>query len=86
MGLIRNRLLRRFSPLGRVADVFLIAGFALKFAHRKGWVSDDLMRSVGLESAVDTRAASGGQQGLGLGDLVLGAGAIWRTVRRRRRS
>lgn len=84
MGLLRRRLLRRFTPLGRIADAFLIAGFALKFGHHRGWISDDFMRSVGLESAVRAKATSRSGAGVPLGDAALGLGALWRFLRRRR--
>lgn len=64
--------------LGRIADLFLVAGLALRLAHRQGWVSDDLMRSVGLESAVSDTAGLAG-----IGQSALGVGALWRLLRRR---
>lgn len=82
MGLIRRRMLRRLGPLGRIADAFLVAGFALRFAHRKGWVTDELMYTVGLDSAVDEQRRGGAS--IGPGDVALGAGALWRLIRRRR--
>lgn len=78
MRFLWRRILRRFTVIGRVLDAFLLAGIALRFAHRKGWVTDDLMRSVGLESAI---GPDGGAMG---GETAIGLSALWRMWRRRR--
>ena len=78
MRFLWRRILRRFTLIGRVLDGFLLAGIALRFAHRKGWVTDDLMRSVGLDSAI---APGGGAVG---GEAAFGLSALWRIWRRRR--
>lgn len=84
MRFLWNRFLRRFTFIGRIADFFLMAGIALRFGHRQGWVSDDLMRSVGLDSAVQDKQAAGATGSpAGLGEIALGAGAAWRLLRRR---
>jgi len=78
MGLLKNRLLRRFGPMGRVADVALVGSMALRFAQRQGWVSSEQVASWGLSSLTDSKSASTGQ-------LALAAMAGFRLLRGRRR-
>ena len=56
MKFFTNRLLRRFGPAGRVADFALVGGAALKYAQRKGYVSDETARKLGAsDSSAGTR-------------------------------
>lgn len=74
MNFITNRLLRRFGPAGRLADAAIVGGAALKFAQRKGLVSDETARKLG---AADSAAGSS----LSIGELVLVVMAAARLVR-----
>jgi len=78
MGFIRNRLLRRFSPLGRVADVALVAGFGLRLAQRKGWLTPDQLSRFGLTELARSSSP-------GFGELGLAGAAALRLLRKRRR-
>lgn len=78
MGFLRNRLLRRLGPLGRVADVALVGGMALRFAQRRGWVSDEQVDRMGLAGVV-------GGSSVGMGEIALAAAAAMRLLRGRRR-
>lgn len=82
MGFLRNRLLRRFTLFGRIADAALVAGAGIRFAHKKGWLSDDQLASFGLDKMANDNASSA----MGFGDMALLAGAAWRFLGRRRSS
>ena len=78
MGLLRNRLLRRFSPFARVADMALVASMGLRFAKRKGW--------IGTDNPVTEMSLSGSSNGsrVGLTELAMGGAALVRLLRRKR--
>ena len=76
MSFLRNRLLRRLSFLGRVADIALVAGLALRVAQRKGMVSDEQMAQLGLSEVADGEP-------LGITEIALAGAALARLVRRR---
>jgi hypothetical protein len=78
MGFLRNRLLRRFSIVGRLADVALVASFALRLAQRKGWINDDQLDQFGLSDVTKSGST------MGLGQLALAGAAAARLVRKRR--
>lgn len=78
MSYIVNRLLGRLGPAGRLADAAIVGGAALKFAQRKGLVSDETARKLG---AADSAAGSG----VSIGELLLVAMATIRLVRHFRR-
>lgn len=80
MGLLRNRLLRRFSPLGRVADVALVASMGLRLAKRMGWIADNNSASA---SEMSLSGSSGGSS-LGLPEMAMAGAALLRLLRRKR--
>lgn len=65
MGFVRNRLLK-FGPLGRVADVALVSGTALRFARRKGWVSSETANKFGAPDSSGGSAVSVAELALAL--------------------
>lgn len=73
--LIKNRLLRRFGPAKRLTDVALVGGAALKYAQRKGLVSEDTAKKFGASNS------SGGAK-LSIGEMILLAGAALRLIKR----
>lgn len=77
MGFLRNRLLRRFSIIGRIADLAMVGGIAVRFAQRKGWISGSQSDQAGLAGAADGSAR-------GVAEVALAAGAAWRLLRRKR--
>lgn len=78
MGFLRNRLLRRLGPLGRIADVALVGGMAVRLAQRRGWMSDGQIDRMGLTGVVGGKSA-------GMGEIALAAGAALRLLRNRKR-
>ena len=78
MSFLRNRLVRRFSFIGRVADLALVGGMALRFAHRQGWIDLDGSNEFGPDPEADT-------QPFGAAELVLAGAALVRLLRRKKR-
>ena len=76
MSMIRKRLMRRLGPLGRLADAALVGGAALRFAHRRGWLSDEQVSRAGL-------ANWSASNPLSAADMMLAGGALWRLLRRK---
>lgn len=74
MNFLTNRLLRRFGPAGRVADVAIVGGAALRFAQRKGLVNDEIARKLG---APDSSAGAS----LSIGEMLLLAMALLRLIK-----
>ncbi len=74
MGFIIRRLLRRFSVLGRLADLIAVAGMALRFAQRKGLIDDQLLSRFGMPASTPGPAIAG--------QAVVGGSAAWRIARR----
>lgn len=74
MKFLTRRLLGRFGPAGRVADLAIVGGAALKFAQRKGLVSDETAKRFG---AADSAAGAS----LSIGEMAILAMALWRLVR-----
>lgn len=79
MNFLTNRLLRRFGPAGRLADAAIVGGAALKFAQRRGLVSNETARKFG---ATDSPAGAG----LSVGELILVVMAALRLFRQFRNS
>lgn len=73
MKFLTNRLLRRFGPVGRAADLAVVGGAALKFAQRKGFVSEDTARKLGASNSSAGSAIS-------MGEMALLAMALWRLI------
>ena len=73
--LIKNRLLRRFGPAGRIGDVALVGGAALSYAQRKGYITEDTAKKFGAST-------SSGGASLSISETMLLLGAVWRLVRR----
>lgn len=76
MSFLRNRLFRRFSPLGRIADIALVGGVLVRLAQRKGWVNDDQVARFGLSGA--------SSEPMALPEMALALGAGWRLLRRKK--
>ncbi len=47
MGIIRPSETGRFRTLGRIGDIVLVSGVVLRFANRRGWVSEELSSQAG---------------------------------------
>ena len=78
MSFLRNRLLRRLSFLGRLADLALVGGLAMRFAQRKGLVSDEQMAQFGLREVGDGEP-------IGIAEIAMAGAAAVRLLRRRKR-
>ena len=74
MNFLTNRLLRRFGPAGRVADFALVGGAALKYAQRKGYVSEETARRLG---ASDSSAGSN----ISVMEMILLGAAVYRLLK-----
>jgi len=77
MRFLRSRVLRRFSILGRIGDIALVGGMALRLAQRKGWISDEQVSRMGLAGVSE-------KQPFGIGEMALGGAALLRLIRRKR--
>ncbi len=78
MSFLRNRVLRRFSIIGRVADLALVGGMALRLARRKGWIDSERVSEYGLDDETDG-------QPLVIAEMVLAGAAMLRLMRRNKR-
>jgi hypothetical protein len=74
MKFLTNRLLRRFGPAGRVADFALVGGAALKYAQRKGMVTDETARKLG---ASDSSAGTS----ISVMEMILLGAALYRILK-----
>jgi hypothetical protein len=74
MSFLRARVLRRFSIIGRVADLAFVGGMVLRLARRKGWIDSQ----YGLDDETDG-------QPLAIAEMVLAGAAILRLMRRNKR-
>lgn len=72
---IASRLLRRFGPAKRVTDAAILGGAALRYAHRRGWVSESAAKRFGAPDS------SGGED-LSIGELLILGAAAFRLLRR----
>ena len=78
MSILRNRLLRRFSFIGRLADLAIVGGAALRLARRQGWIDSGQIDQFGEDpDATDHRAR--------LVEAALLGAALGRLLRRIRR-
>jgi hypothetical protein len=78
MSSLRNRVLRRFSIIGRVADLAFVGGMALRLARRKGWIDSKRVNEYGLDDEADG-------QPLAIAEMVLAGAAVLRLMRRKKR-
>ena len=62
------------GPAGRIADLAVVGGTALKLAQRKGLISDDMAKKLG---ASDSSAGSS----VSFGEMAILAMALWRLLR-----
>ena len=74
MNFLSDQLFRRFGPIGRLTDAVIVGGAALKYAQRKGLVSDDTAMKLG---ASDSSAGSS----VSIGEMLLVAAAALRLIR-----
>lgn len=74
MNFLTRRLLGRLGPAGRVADLAIVGGAALKFAQRKGLVSDQTAQKLGASD-------SSGGSNVSIGEILLLLMALWRLVK-----
>lgn len=72
---------RTSRAVGRIGDLVLVSGVVLRFANRRGWVSDETAARLGAPS-------SSGGTGVSVSELALAAAAALRLVKavRTRRS
>lgn len=75
MGFVRNRLLSRLGPVGRIADIALVSNTVLRFARRRGWVSADTAKKFGA-------ADSSGGTGVSAAELAVAFAAATRLAGR----
>ena len=78
MSFLRTRVLRRFSIIGRVADLVFVGGMALRLARRKGWIDSQRVSEYGLDDET-------GAQPIALAEIVLAGAAMLRLMRRNKR-
>ncbi len=77
MSFLRRTVQKRFPATAKLGDVMIVGNAGLRFAHRQGWIDDDMAKRFG--------AASGsGGTGLSATELALIAGAALRIVGRAR--
>jgi len=74
MKFLTRRLLGRIGPAGRVADLAVVGGAALKLAQRKGLISDEVAHKLGASN-------SSGGTNVSIGEIAILAMALWRLVR-----
>ncbi len=81
MGFIRRTFTRRFPLLGRLGDVAIVGGTALRFANRRGLISDDMAKKFGAPTSSAGSSVSAGE-------IALAVAAAYRlaTKARTRRS
>lgn len=75
MGFLKKRLLRRFGPAGKLADVAIVSGAALRMAQRKGLITEETARKLGGKNSSAGEAVSAAE-------MMLIAGASWRLLRK----
>jgi len=81
MGFLKSRLLRRFTPFGRMTDLAMVAAAGLRFAQRRGIIDRNLLSGFGLGGDGDGKFS--------VTEMMLVGGAAWRLARKllsRRRS
>ena len=78
MNLFRNPVARRFSIIGRLADVLLLVSVGVRFAQRKGLITDSQATRAGF-----ARVSDGDP--IGATEVALALAATYRLLRRKRR-
>lgn len=67
---LTQKFLRRFGPAKHMTDAAIVGGAALKYAQRKGWITDSTANRFGS-------ANSSGGEDLSIGEMmILGAAAL----------
>lgn len=63
----------------------MLGAAGLRFAQRKGWISEEQTASLGLDRLTPAASQQTGSSSgsLPIGELALAAGALWRLVRRK---
>ena len=74
MGILRNNVTRRFPVLTRIADLTLVGGLALRFANRRGLISDEMAAKLGAPS-------SPGGTGISVSEMALVGAAALRLIK-----
>lgn len=74
MKFLTRRLLGRLGPAGKIADLAVVGGTALKLAQRKGLISDETASRLGASNSSAGSSVSFGEMAI----LVM---ALWRLVR-----
>lgn len=74
MKFLTRRLLGRLGPAGRVADLAVVGGTALKLAQRKGLISDETAKKLGASTSSAGSSVS-------LGEMAILVMALWRLIR-----
>lgn len=75
MGLIKNRLLKRFGPAGRMADAAIVGSAAIKLAQKRGIITDETAKKF-------SAPGSSGGESLSVAEMVLLAGAVLRLAKK----
>jgi len=75
MRFINKRVLGRFGPAARIADIALVSNTVLRFARRKGWVSPETAKKFGAPE-------SSGGSAVSIAELALATAAAFRLVGR----
>lgn len=71
---LTQKFLRRFGPAKHVTDAAIVGGAALKFAQRKGWVTESTANRFGS-------ANSSGGEDLSVGEIMILAAAAFRLAK-----
>ncbi len=74
MGFVRNKVSSRFPALGRLGDIVLVGGVVLRFANRRGLISDQTAAKFGAPS-------SPGGSGLSVSEMALAGAAALRLLK-----
>ncbi len=77
MSFLRNRVLRRLSIIGRIADLILVGGMALRLAQRRGWINNHRVIEYGLDDETVG-------QPLVIAEIAMAAAAMLRLMRRKK--
>ena len=81
MGFVRNKIVQRLpggTAVGRLTDIAIVGNAGLRWANRRGWVSDEMAERFGAST-------SSGGTGLSAKELALVALAAMRLVSRVRK-
>jgi hypothetical protein len=78
MRILRPSETGRLRTLGRIGDIVLVGGVVLRFAQRRGWVSEELAAKLGAPE-------SSGGSGVSISEVALAGAAAVQLLRSARR-